>query len=69
MFLDLPKEKQVRLHGIMVDLFTKLEAEWRANPENQGKPLSYVNLWEEFLARQGDCPDKYNSTERSNPYD
>lgn len=51
-FRDMPDEKKRRLHAMMTELFPKLEAEWRANPDNQGKPFSYVIMWEEFIARQ-----------------
>ena len=47
-FAALPREKQESIHASLTDLFTQLEAEWRANPENQGKPFSYRALWDEF---------------------
>lgn len=44
-FAALPKEEQ---EGIHASLFTQLEAEWRANPDNEGKPFSYRALWADF---------------------
>lgn len=51
-FRDMPEEKKRRLHAMMTELFPKLEAKWRANPGNLGKPFSYVDMWEDFIARQ-----------------
>jgi hypothetical protein len=52
-FLELPLEKQQKVHTMMADLFHKLEREWKENPKNQGKPFSYVKMWDEFAARKG----------------
>ncbi len=52
-FLDLPPEKQQRLHDAMAKLFAQLEADWKAKPENAGKPVKYKELWEDFLKQQG----------------
>lgn len=53
-FLDLPPDKQQRLHDAMAKLFAKLEADWKAKPENAGKPLKYKELWEDHLKRIGE---------------
>ena len=57
-FLDLPPEKKQRLHAAMAKLFAKLEADWKAKPENEGKPVKYKELWEDHLKKigKGDSP-------------
>ena len=50
-FAALPKEEQDGIHDSLTDLFTHLEAEWRANPDNAGKPFSYRALWDEFAEK------------------
>ncbi len=55
-FAELPEEQQESIHAGLTDLFTQLEAEWRANPDNAGKPFSYRALWAEFVARQKGVP-------------
>ena len=52
-FAALPKEEQEGIHASLTDLFTQLEAEWRANPDNAGKPFSYRALWAEFTKGRG----------------
>ena len=52
-FAALPKEKREGIHASLTDLFTQLEAEWRANPDNAGKPFSYRALWDEFMGGKG----------------
>ena len=50
-FLDMPPEKQQRLYDAMAKVFSKLEADWKAKPENAGKPIKYTKLWEEHLKK------------------
>ena len=52
-FAALTKEEQEDIHASLTDLFTHLEAEWRANPDNAGKPFSYRALWAELTKRMG----------------
>ena len=52
-FAALPKEKQESIHASLTDLFTQLEAEWRAKPDNAEKPFSYRALWDEFMGGKG----------------
>ena len=52
-FAALPKEKQEGIHASLTDLFTQLEAEWRAKPDNAGKTFSYRALWDEFMGGKG----------------
>ena len=53
-FQELPDAKKKRLHAMMTELFPKLEAEWRVNPDNKGKSFSYSQMWEDFVSRQKD---------------
>ena len=51
-FLELPKEKQQRLHDQMSKLFARLEADWKSKPENAGKAVPYRRLWDDFSSQK-----------------
>ena len=51
-FREMPPEKQQVLYDSMAKLFSKLEADWRAKPENAGKQVRYGELWDDFLKRK-----------------
>ena len=55
-FLALPPEKQQKIHAMMSGLFQKLENEWKADPNNSGKPFSYSKMWEDYVSHQKDRP-------------
>lgn len=57
MFLDMPLDKQERIHDMLANLFAKLEADWKARPENAGKQVKYRELWEDFLKKKGESID------------
>ena len=57
MFLDMPPDKQERIHDMLANLFAKLEADWKAKPENAGKQVKYRELWEDFLKKKGESID------------
>lgn len=52
-FLKLPPDKQERIHDTLAKLFAKLESDWKAKPENAGKPVKFKELWEDFLKNKG----------------
>jgi hypothetical protein len=50
-FRDMPQEKQQRLYDSMARLFSKLEADWKAKPENACKTIKYTELWEDHIKK------------------
>ena len=52
-FLALPPDKQERIHDSLAKLFAKLEADWKAKPENAGKQVKYNEIWGNFLKKGG----------------
>jgi len=53
-FLNMPEDKQQRLHDQLSKLFAHLEAEWKSKPENTGKPVPYSKLWDDFSNQSKD---------------
>ncbi|NLB65528.1 MAG: hypothetical protein GX803_03545 [Lentisphaerae bacterium] len=51
-FLNMSKEKQRRIYDRFAELFARLEADWKAKPENAGKAVPYKKLWDDFSSQR-----------------
>ena len=51
-FLEMPADKQQRLHDQMSKLFARLKVDWKSKPENAGKPVHYKKLWDDFSSQK-----------------
>lgn len=51
-FMALPEDKQQKLCDSMGTLMAKLKTEWEAKPENAGKTVKYMDLWQDFLKKK-----------------
>ena len=51
-FFELPEEKQQRIYDQFAKLFARLEADWKAKPENSGKAVPYRKLWDDFSTQK-----------------
>ena len=63
-YREMPPEKQQTLYDATVKLFAQLEADWKAKPENAGKPVKYTELWEGHVKemREGGQPRPHPAT-------
>ena len=43
---SLPEDKQQKLCDSMGALMAQLKADWEARPENDGKTVTYTELWD-----------------------
>lgn len=50
-----PDADQKKVVALFQELFASLKAEWEAQPENQGKSVTYTELWKDFAGKPGDA--------------
>lgn len=53
-FLNMPEKKQQRICAHFVELFARLEADWKAKPEHTGKPVPYRKPWDDYSRQNND---------------